>query len=40
MPLKMEDLSVKDRIVQAVTTTEEGLFAALMEDVHAADIAC
>jgi len=35
----MEDLSVKDRVAQAVTTTEEGLFATLMEGVHAADIA-
>lgn len=35
----MEDLSVKDRIAQAVATTEEGLFATLMEGVHAADIA-
>jgi len=35
----MEDLSVKDRVAQAVATTEEGLFATLMEGVHAADIA-
>jgi magnesium transporter len=35
----MEDLSVKDRVSQAVTTTDEGLFANLMEGVHAADIA-
>ena len=35
----MEDLSVKDRVAQAVTTTDEGLFANLMEGVHAADIA-
>jgi len=35
----MEDLSVKDRVAQAVTTTEEGLFATLMAGVHAADIA-
>ena len=35
----MEDLSVKDRIAQAVATIEEGLFATLMEGVHAADIA-
>ena len=35
----MEDLSVKDRVAKAVTTTDEGLFANLMEGVHAADIA-
>jgi len=35
----MEDLSVKDRVAQAVNTTDEGLFANLMEGVHAADIA-
>lgn len=35
----MEDLSIKDRVAQAVTTTDEGLFANLMEGVHAADIA-
>lgn len=39
MPLKMEELNLNDRIVEAAGATDASTFEALMEGIHAADIA-
>ena len=39
MPLKMEELNLNDRIVEAAGVTDASTFEALMDGIHAADIA-